>query len=67
MGGGRIRKISVDSAPLSDIIEKHGTPRYCKIDIEGADLDALAMNCRGDGLISLRRWKYTREFFVDTR
>jgi FkbM family methyltransferase len=49
-GGGRIRRISVDSAPLSDIIEKYGTPRYCKIDIEGSDLDALK-SLRGAGAV----------------
>lgn len=41
IGGGPIRKITVESSPLSDIMKRHGVPRYCKIDIEGSDLDAL--------------------------
>jgi FkbM family methyltransferase len=41
IGGGRIRKITVESASLREIIEQHGVPHYCKIDIEGSDLDAL--------------------------
>ena len=34
-------KVVVESSPLSDIMQKHGVPRYCKVDIEGNDLDAL--------------------------
>jgi FkbM family methyltransferase len=41
LGGGKIRKISVAARPLVDIIKEYGVPRYCKIDIEGNDLDAL--------------------------
>jgi FkbM family methyltransferase len=41
IGGGPIRKISVGSSSLSDMMKTHGVPRYCKIDIEGNDLDAL--------------------------
>jgi FkbM family methyltransferase len=41
IGGGRISKIRVESAPLSDLMKKHGVPRYCKVDIEGNDLEAL--------------------------
>jgi len=40
-GSNRTRKISVESRPLIDIMNEHGTPRYCKIDIEGNDLAAL--------------------------
>jgi FkbM family methyltransferase len=40
--GGRVsKKLKVKSALLSDIMQIHGVPRYCKIDIEGTDLDAL--------------------------
>jgi FkbM family methyltransferase len=38
---GAIAKINVDSLPLCELFRKHGTPRYCKIDIEGCDLDAI--------------------------
>jgi FkbM family methyltransferase len=41
IGGGRIRRITVESVLLREIIEQHGVPYYCKIDIEGSDLDAL--------------------------
>jgi len=37
IGGGRISKITVESTPLSDLMKKHGVPRYCKVDIEGND------------------------------
>jgi len=39
-GGGKTRKIIV-ARPLADIIEEYDIPHYCKIDIEGNDLDAL--------------------------
>src|SRR5262249_25625262 len=38
---GRTRKIRVEERSLADIIDEFGVPRYCKIDIEGNDLDAL--------------------------
>ena len=41
IGGGKVRKISVQTRSLQDIIKEHGVPWYCKIDIEGEDLDAL--------------------------
>jgi FkbM family methyltransferase len=41
LGAGRTRRISVAARSLADIFEEHGVPRYCKIDIEGNDLDAL--------------------------
>ena len=41
IGGGPIPKITVKSSPLSDIMKRHGVPRYGKIDIAGNDLDAL--------------------------
>jgi FkbM family methyltransferase len=40
-GGSSINKITVESSPLYDLMKKHGVPRYCKVDIEGNDLDAL--------------------------
>src|ERR1700730_2442746 len=40
-GGGSINKITVESSPLYDLMKKHGVPRYCKVDIEGNDLEAL--------------------------
>jgi len=41
LGAGKTRKISVQARPLMDIINEYGVPWYCKIDIEGNDLDAL--------------------------
>jgi FkbM family methyltransferase len=41
IGGGKIRKIRIEARSLADIIKEYGTPWYCKIDIEGNDLDAL--------------------------
>lgn len=41
LGAGKTRKISVEARPLTDIINEYGVPWYCKIDIEGNDLDAL--------------------------
>lgn len=41
LGAGKTRKISVEARPLIDIIKQYGVPWYCKIDIEGNDLDAL--------------------------
>lgn len=38
--GSKIRKITVRARPLVDIMNECGIPRYCKIDIEGNDLDA---------------------------
>lgn len=35
-------KITVPTAPLSAIIENHGTPYYVKIDIEGFELKAIS-------------------------
>jgi hypothetical protein len=41
LGAGQIKKIKVPSLLLSEIALKFGTPRYCKIDIEGNDLEAV--------------------------
>jgi FkbM family methyltransferase len=41
LGAGKTRKITVESRPLGELMKEHGVPRYCKIDIEGSDLDAL--------------------------
>jgi FkbM family methyltransferase len=40
-GFGKTRKIKVGARPLVDIFNEYGVPWYCKIDIEGNDLDAL--------------------------
>jgi FkbM family methyltransferase len=42
LGSGRTRKISVRAERLADVMREHGVPRYCKIDIEGNDVEALA-------------------------
>ncbi|HEY1782106.1 MAG TPA: FkbM family methyltransferase [Roseiarcus sp.] len=41
LGAGQTRKINVETRPLVDIFNQYGVPRYCKIDIEGNDVDAL--------------------------
>jgi FkbM family methyltransferase len=42
LGAGSTRKITVPAQRLADIMLQHGVPRYCKIDIEGNDFEALA-------------------------
>jgi FkbM family methyltransferase len=42
MGAGTGRTFTVRAAKLADLMTEHGIPRYCKIDIEGNDLEALA-------------------------
>lgn len=41
IGGGHTRKVRIAARRLVDIFKEFGVPRYCKIDIEGNDLDAL--------------------------
>ena len=41
MGAGDVQTLTVRSVRLADIMQEYGVPRYCKIDIEGNDLDAL--------------------------
>jgi FkbM family methyltransferase len=41
-GAGVGRTLTIRAAKLADIVKEHGIPRYCKIDIEGNDLEALA-------------------------
>ncbi|WP_163154901.1 FkbM family methyltransferase [Bradyrhizobium uaiense] len=41
-GAGKGRTLTIPAAKLADILNEHGVPRYCKIDIEGNDLEALA-------------------------
>ncbi len=41
-GAGVGRALTIRAAKLADILKEHGIPRYCKIDIEGNDLEALA-------------------------
>ena len=42
MGFGKVQTLVVKSARLADIMKEYGIPRYCKIDIEGNDLEALS-------------------------
>lgn len=42
VGFGKVDTFTVKSARLSDIMNEYGVPRYCKIDIEGNDLEALS-------------------------
>ena len=39
--GADSERISVRAISLADLVLEHGTPAYCKIDIEGADLAAV--------------------------
>lgn len=41
LGWGKTRKITIEARSLKHIIDEYGLPWYCKIDIEGNDLDAL--------------------------
>lgn len=41
-GAGVGRTFTIQAAKLADLLKQYGVPRYCKIDIEGNDLDALA-------------------------
>lgn len=41
-GAGTGRTLTIRAAKLADILREHGIPRYCKIDIEGNDVEALA-------------------------
>jgi FkbM family methyltransferase len=42
LGFGKVHTLTVKSARLPDIMKEYGVPRYCKIDIEGNDLEALS-------------------------
>jgi FkbM family methyltransferase len=41
LGAGNIKTIVVNACRLAELIYRYGTPRYCKIDIEGNDILAL--------------------------
>jgi FkbM family methyltransferase len=48
-GGTRHHAIQVTQQPFREVLEEHGLPRYCKIDIEGSEppcLDALSAGFR---------------------
>lgn len=49
MGHQTTGTISAQGVTLSSLVKKHGIPYYVKIDIEGADLDALASLAQCDG------------------
>jgi FkbM family methyltransferase len=42
LGASKVAKLEVECAPLSTIVSQYGLPHYCKIDIEGNDVEALA-------------------------
>ncbi len=42
LGAASVQKITAKAERLADIMRDHGIPRYCKIDIEGNDFDALS-------------------------
>jgi FkbM family methyltransferase len=41
LGAANVKRVVVEAMPLSAIIKKFGVPHYCKIDIEGNDVQAL--------------------------
>ena len=46
-------KLSVPTATLDDLIAKHGTPVFCKIDVEGVEFDVLQGLSQPIGVISI--------------
>lgn len=36
--GHEVQEVTVDTAPLTDLFERHGVPHYLKVDIEGKDI-----------------------------
>ncbi len=48
-------QVDLTATTLDALIERHGQPDFCKIDIEGGEADALAGLSRPIGLISIER------------
>lgn len=57
-------KIKVPVTTLDALIEKHGLPRYCKIDVEGFEVEVLKGLRRPVAFVS---FEFTREFLGDAR
>jgi FkbM family methyltransferase len=48
LGACKVTKIEVECTPLSTIVSQYGVPHYCKIDIEGNDVEALSSLGQGE-------------------
>lgn len=58
------RVITVEVTTLDDLIQKHGVPRYCKIDVEGFELSVLEGLSRAVPCVS---FEFTIEFLANAR
>jgi FkbM family methyltransferase len=58
------RKIVVPTTTLDALIDRYGTPVYCKIDVEGFETSVLAGLSRPSPLLS---FEFSREFLDDAR
>jgi FkbM family methyltransferase len=52
-------RVSVDVITLDEAVEQHGVPSFCKIDVEGFELEVLRGLSRKAGTLS---FEFTREF-----
>ncbi len=55
------RQHEVAITTLADLVEQHGVPDYCKIDVEGAEVDVLRGLDRRIGIIS---FEFTTEYLA---
>jgi len=58
------KKQSVEVTTLDKLIEKYGTPKFCKIDVEGFELQVLKGLSKKIPFIS---FEFTKEFFDDAK
>lgn len=68
LGAKNVKKITVECNTLSSIVRKYGMPRYCKIDIEGKDLEAaLSFSELGESpeFISIEAEKISWDRLID--
>jgi hypothetical protein len=62
---GRFAEVSWDSTaevqiiPLDDLVQEFGVPRYCKIDVEGFELEVISGLSKRIGVIS---YEFTNEY-----
>jgi FkbM family methyltransferase len=56
--------IPVSMTTLDALIEKHGVPKYCKVDVEGFELSVLKGLSR---IVPLISFEFAHEFLDDTR
>lgn len=58
------RKLTVPITTLDSLIDKFGTPKFCKIDVEGFELEVLkGLNSK----IPFISFEFTKEFLEDAR